>query len=133
MSRPIRSASSRASARIAPRSLSGIVRALSEVEVRPDRRQGRPELVRCVAEEALERLVVLLERGQHLVEGDGQVADLVARPAGLDAGREVARERDRPCRVGHVSDRRQRAPGEDEPDDEREPDDDRTAERRVRC
>ena len=94
--------------------------ARGQVEAGADRGQRRAQLVRSVAQEALERLVVLLEGRQHLVEGDGEVADLVVLRAGLDAGGEVAREGDRPGRLGHVGDRRQGAAGEEPAGDQGE-------------
>ena len=38
----------------------------------------------------LELAIARLELGQHVVEGDGQLADLVRRPVVLDAAAEVA-------------------------------------------
>ena len=98
------------------------VGALSEIQIGTDGREGRPQLVGRVAEEALQGEVVLLEGREHFVERDCELADLVSAPSALDARREVAGQGNRAGRPGDVGDWTERTPSEDETDGQRQPD-----------
>ena len=87
-----------------------------QLDVRPDRRQRRAQLVRCVGDELALGLLGGLERGQHRVERIRQAVQLVAGAAGGDAPAEVAGLRDVLGGLGQAAHRRHRAARDEQPE-----------------